>query len=228
MCSNSIPAGWVRQDFFCALLRVKCGQLTRAGILDSILDLYKLSAAGFKEKFGSDPLTSEFLFSNCITKLERALEIAQTTDLVFLELGCGVGLNHVIAKKLGLTSSYGIDINPKLIEESNRNLTLVLERGLLPNCNPPVYKWGNFFTEEQLETIHSELDDIAHKHLILDNPYPGSDVYEQLGIGFDEVDLFYMYPWHGKDLDYFRRFFREQAKKGALLLLRDGRIIQNI
>ena len=173
-------------------------------------------------------MTSEFLISNCISKLESALNIAQTKDLVFLELGCGVGLNPVIAKKLGFTSSYGIDINAKLVEEANRNLSLVLERGLLPNCNPPVYKCGNFFTKDQLETIHMELGDITHKHLILDNPYPGSDVYEQLDIGFDDVDMFYMYPWHGKDLDYFLRFFREQAKKGAFLLLRDGRIIRNI
>lgn len=199
----------------------------RVGNLDSIIDLYKRSATAFKEEFGNDPLASEFRFSNCITKLERALEIAQTTDLVFLELGCGVGLNPVIAKKIGLKSSYGIDINPRLIEEANRNLALAVERGLLPNSNPPVYAWGNFFTKEQLETIRRELGDTDHKHLILENPYPGSDVYEQLGIGFDEVDIFYMYPWYGKDFDYFLRFFREEAKKGAFFMLRDGRVMRN-
>jgi SAM-dependent methyltransferase len=167
--------------------------------LNSILDLYKSSAEIFRKKFNNDPMTSEFLFSKCIVQLEKALEMFQTTDLVFLELGCGVGLNPVIAKELGLTSSYGVDINPKLIEEANRNLALALEKGLLSKGNPPVYKLGNFFTKRQLELIHSELYGYEHKHLILDNPYPGSDVYEQLGVGFDEVDIFYMYPWYGKD-----------------------------
>jgi SAM-dependent methyltransferase len=193
----------------------------KGGSLDSLLGLYRRSAEAFREKFSGDPMTSEFLFSNCLAQLRKALEIVQKKDLVFLELGCGVGLNPVIASELGLKSSYGVEINPRLIEEANRNLALALEKGLLSNGNPPVYKLGNFFTKGQLEIIKRELGGYEYKHLILDNPYPGSDVYEQLGVGFDEVDVFYMYPWYGKDFGYFLRFFREHAKEGALLLLRD-------
>ena len=132
----------------------------------------------------------------------------------------------MIAKKYGLRSFYGVDINMKLIEEAKRNLALVLERGLLPNDTPPVYMWGNFFTKEQLEIIHTEVKDTPYQHLILDNPYHDSDAYEQLGIRFDSIDIFYMYPSYRMDFgfSYFLRFFREQAKKNAIFLLRDGRI----
>lgn len=169
-------------------------------------------------------MTSEFLLSECTAHLERALEITQTTDVTFFEMGCGVGLNPVIAKKLGVTASYGVDINPKLIEEAQRNLAVVVDRGLLRDGNLPVYRWGNFFTREQLAAVRNEVGEMTYKHLLLENPYPGSDVYEQMGIGFDAIDIFYMYPWHGKDVEYFERFFLEQAKDGAILLLRDGRM----
>jgi SAM-dependent methyltransferase len=200
--------------------------LKKPSDLYSIVHLYKRSATIFKNKYKNDPLTAEFFFSDCITQLEKALKITQTTNVTFLELGCGVGLNPVIAKKYGLRSFYGVDINMKLIEEAKRNLALVLERSLLPNDNPPVYIWGNFFTKEQLEIIHDEVKDNPYQHLILDNPYPDSDVYEQLRIRFDSIDIFYMYPFYRMDfgLSYFLRFFRKQAKNNAILLLKDGRI----
>jgi SAM-dependent methyltransferase len=194
--------------------------------LEQVLDVYRRSAEAFKMNHRGDTMTSEFLLSECTKHLERALEITQTTDVTFLELGCGVGMNPVIANKFGVTSSYGIDINPKLVEEARRNLELVVSRGLLSGDNLPVYRWGNFFTREQLATIRSEVGELTYKHLLLDNPHPDSDVYDQLGIGFDSVDIFYMYPWHGKDVEYFERFFRDDAKDGAILLLRDGRIMR--
>ncbi|MEE9197840.1 MAG: 50S ribosomal protein L11 methyltransferase [bacterium] len=192
--------------------------------LEPVVDFYRRSAEAFKMNHSNDPMTSEFLLSDCTAHLERALEITRTTDVTFLELGCGVGLNPVIAKKLGVTSSYGIDINPRLIEEAESNLARVVEEGLLPEQNLPVYLWGNFFTRGQLAVIRKEVSDRTYKHLVLENPYADSDVYERFGIGFDAIDIFYMYPWHGKDVDFFERFFQEHARDGAVLLLRNGRM----
>ncbi|MFQ5894189.1 MAG: hypothetical protein ACE5H5_07735, partial [Nitrospinota bacterium] len=199
---------------------------TKPADLSPIVHLYRRSAFLFKHQYEDDPLTGEFFFSDCIAHLERALEVTQTTDVTFMELGCGVGLGPVIAKTYGLTAFYGVDINRRLIDVAERNLAHLLEQGLLPHENPPVYIWGNFFTKEQLAVIRDEVRERAYPHLILENPYSDSDVYEQLGILFDAIDVFYMYPFYKMDFgcDYFFRFFRQRAKKGAVLLLKDGRM----
>ena len=78
------------------------------------------------------------------------VKLGYNRDTLSLDMGCGNGGFALFAAAAGF-HSYGIDINPYLINEAKKNKELALEQGLI---NPEIdceFAVGNMYPSEYIE-----------------------------------------------------------------------------
>ncbi len=126
----------------------------------------------------------------------------------FLELGSGFGVITIIADLLGY-DAYGIEIEPRLEEESRR---LAQRHG-----STATFIGGSFVPPDFQEEV--ELLD-AGFHTIT----AGADAYEEMGMVIGDFDLVYAYTWPD-ETEWMHALFRRYAGPNAALMsysVRDG------
>ena len=136
----------------------------------------------------------------------EALRRLPTHASSFLELGSATGVVTVLADLLGF-EAYGIELEPWLVERSIELAQRFESRA--------VFAEGSFVPEGYRDAV---------EHLPADflTPTGGACAYDELGLEFDDFDLFYAYPWPGEE-DWLQELVRRHARPGALLLTYDVR-----
>lgn len=124
----------------------------------------------------------------------------------FCELGSGFGVAALLTAIRGM-ESVGIEIESTLVEKSSR---LADDLGLSARfyCGSFVPREISGMLELAREVEHVE----THE----------GDVYEEIGLGLDDFDLFFAFPWPGEQ-QFFEAVFQAGAADGSLLLSYRGR-----
>jgi len=158
---------------------------------------------------------------------------------VFLDIGGGAGWPVIEAAEAGL-NAYAIEINKKLVEDGKNNIKNARKNKLIsPDTSCEIIE-GSYFPEEYIECrkkgqtiatkyengvftwvvcgelIRGQFDDAKIKEVF----YPvatSPDHYELLGIGLDDVDIFFSYTW-GIELPSQLELFSKYGKKDAVML----------
>lgn len=129
----------------------------------------------------------------------------------FLELGSGIGVITIIADLLGY-DAYGIEIEPRLVDESYR---------LAESCgSTATFIEGSFVPPE----IQEEVALLNADHLTCTS---GADAYEEMGMAIRDFDLVYAYPWPD-ETEWLHDLFRRGAGPTSALLsysVRDGFVL---
>lgn len=129
---------------------------------------------------------------------------------VYCEWGSGYGVGACLAALLGY-ESYGIEIEPSLIEES---------RKLAEDSDIPVTIIERDYMPEGFECYEGS----GGAELIRPENYTYQDKsglrpgYEGMDADLDEVDIFFIYPWPGEQ-EFVLEFFQAVAADGALCLI---------
>ena len=137
--------------------------------------------------------------------LNRVSQSQLTQGNVFCEWGSGLGVVAALAAMLGF-DAYGIEVEASLVEAA---------RGLAEDFDLSVeFAEGSFIptgTEIPIECLDeiSWLDVDSH------------DGYDQLGLGPDDFDLVFAFPWPA-EIPAVTDLFEQFAAEGALLLLNCG------
>ncbi len=128
----------------------------------------------------------------------------------FCELGSGFGVVTMLAAQLQM-ESVGIEIESVLVEQSQ---SLADDLGVAAN-----FFRGSFVPRGAgVLELGSEM-----KNVTVDE----DDVYDEIGLGMDEFDLFFAFPWPGEHT-FFEAVFNACAADGSLLLTYRGREGMNL
>lgn len=129
----------------------------------------------------------------------------------FLELGSGLGIITIIADLLGY-DAYGIEIEPRLVDESYR---------LAETCgSAATFIEGSFVPpdfQEEVELLN------ADSHTVT----TGADAYEEMGMDFSDFDLLFVHPWPD-EIEWLHSLSRRHAAPHAALLtycVREGFVL---
>jgi len=124
----------------------------------------------------------------------------------FCEWGAGFGVASLLAAAYGM-ESVGIEIEETLVE---RAIDLNDQLGLEVH-----FHHGSFVPREFAESVEL-IDDYRNVDTT------GDDSYAEIGLGLDEFDLFFAFPWPGEN-GFFESVFEFGAGTGSLLLTYRGR-----
>lgn len=121
------------------------------------------------------------------------------------EWGSGAGVVACLASGLGYTA-WGIEFEAELVD---------LARDVARSAGAAAqFVCGNFVPDEAQELA----DDVeAFDWLAVGGP----DGHEQIGLGIDDFDVIFAYPWPGERA-VIERLFSRFAADGALLVIYDG------
>lgn len=142
----------------------------------------------------------------CFKTVAKALQTIQDQQLAtgrsFCEWGSGFGAIASLASIYGFDAS-GIEIDPILVDESRQ---LALDFDLSPefvhgSFIPPGGEHHAAYANDDFFWLVTEAD----------------DAYDELGLGPDDFDLIFAYPWPGEER-IVEVLFEGYAAHGALLL----------
>jgi len=147
-------------------------------------------------------------FGVCGSALKALRERLLTPGLSFCEWGSGVGGVTVLASVLGF-DAVGIEIDPELVDAA---------RALAQRSNAPRARFvcGSFVPDG----VDAESGLESADEIIWLVP-GGADAHEELGLGIDDFDLIFAYPWPGEEY-VVEELFAEHAAVGAVLLTFHG------
>ncbi|MCP3904313.1 MAG: class I SAM-dependent methyltransferase [Planctomycetes bacterium] len=138
----------------------------------------------------------------------EALRDLRSGSRSFLELGSGLGVITIIADLLGY-DAYGIEIEPRLVDESCR---------LAESCgSTATFIEGSFVPpdfQEEIDLLSADFNTVTS----------GADAYEEMGMTIADFDVVYAYPWPD-ETEWLHSLFRRYAGPHAALLsysVRDG------
>lgn len=124
----------------------------------------------------------------------------------FCELGSGFGVVSMLAASMGF-DAIGIEIEPVLVKEASR-----LAKRLKNNAS---FYCGSFIPHGILDLLDIERD--------VDNVLLQEDnIFEEIGLGIEDFDLLFAFPWPGEEL-FFERLFDQRGASGSMLLTYHGR-----
>lgn len=147
-------------------------------------------------------------FAACARALLAVRRGVLAPGLSFCEWGSGVGGVTVLASLAGF-DAVGIEIDPGLVRRA---------RALAHAAGAP----GARFVEGSFVPEGADADSgVDSQDEILWLVPGGADAYEELGLGVDDFDVVFAYPWPGEER-VVETLFLEHAAAGALLLTYHG------
>ena len=125
--------------------------------------------------------------------LKKILKFAKSKGYsTLLDIGCGYGRPLIVAKELGFSKLYGVDISQQLIDECSLNLKKLriranisccdIENYLIPNQDLVILHF-NALKEDRLTSLIEKLKNRQNKCLFIDynpnfkNPFPFEPIY---------------------------------------------------
>jgi hypothetical protein len=158
----------------------------------------------------ADDLVTENFVPCDFHLLDQAITWIEQNHLLtgnrFCELGSGFGVAALLASLRGM-ESIGIEIESSLVEQST---SLAEELGLSAK-----FYCGSFVPRD-ITGILEIARDVEHVET-----HEG-EVYEEIGLGLDDYDLFFAFPWPGEE-QFFEAVFQAGAAVNSLLLSYRGR-----
>lgn len=147
----------------------------------------------------------------------------------FFDFGSGAGFNLAAASYLGL-SAYGIEINEDVFPFSQKFIQALKKEGYISDNTVCKAVLGNYFLDEYIDLRESG-GSVVDKHEMSDyyQDYYNSnlkiffpqandkDIYSELGIQFNEIDVFWAYTWQN-ELPAILEMFSLYAKDGAIFV----------
>jgi hypothetical protein len=193
--------------------------LQSINIPDAIKGLEHTPAAARLIDLANDRIEAFMLANDSVTEnfvpcdfhlLDQSLTWIEQNHLLtgrrFCELGSGFGVAALLTSLRGM-ESVGIEIESALVEQASN---LADDLGL-----PANFYCGSFVPRDisgilglALEVEHVE----THE----------GEVYEEIGLGLDDFDLFFAFPWPGEQ-PFFEAVFHAGAADNSLLLTYRGR-----
>ena len=157
--------------------------------------------------------------------LSALLKKGEISRGLFLDLGSGLGVNIVTAAYMGF-KAYGIEINEALFQGSRELISHLKSRSLLSNYCVAAY--GSYFPNAYIDlrkkgesiAVKYEKSDLWLQDARRDVLFPKAnkvDIYQQLGISFNDFDVFFCYNWPYQ-IPSILEMFSLYAKKDAVLL----------
>lgn len=135
----------------------------------------------------------------------RTLQEVPRGSGFFLEWGSGLGTVALMAAALGFTA-YGIDINAELVEQSRE---IAARHDLTAH-----FVVGTFFPawyEDNPQAYDEDMRSYA----------AGEDGYDKLGLGLEDMDVIYVFPWPGEEA-VLHDIFERGARPGSHLIINHG------
>lgn len=124
----------------------------------------------------------------------------------FCEMGSGFGVVAMLAAHMGM-EAIGVEIEQVLVDQAN---ALADQLG-----NDARFYCGSFIPYETLDELEVGRD-------IQNVSVEEGDVYREVGVGMQDIDLFFAFPWPGEEI-FFEQVFEKWAATGAMLLTYRGR-----
>ena len=124
----------------------------------------------------------------------------------FCELGSGFGVATMLASLQGM-ESVGIEIESNLVEQASE---------LAEMLDLPAEFYCGSFVPHDISGLVELGRDVEHVET-----HEG-EVYEEIGLGLDDFDLFFAFPWPGEHT-FFEAVFEAGAAANSLLLTYRGR-----
>ena len=182
-------------------------RLTPSPAAERLIDLANDRIEAFM--LANDSVTENFvpcdfhLLDQSLTWLEQNHLL---TGRRFCELGSGFGVAALLASLRGM-ESVGIEIESNLVEQAS---DLADALGL-----PAKFYCGSFVPRDIAGILELGRDvDHVETH--------EGEVYEEIGLGLDDFDLFFAFPWPGEH-PFFEAVFQAGAAANSLLLSYRGR-----
>jgi hypothetical protein len=146
--------------------------------------------------------------------MEAIINSGVKKDTISLELGCGAGTWTLFASSLGFPS-YGIDINPELVDAAKHIRDIARKTGLMDPSVPCEFAVGNFFTDQYLFE--------QREFLMTEARYRGAwkkqgDPYKELGIDIKDAGIIYTWPWP-QEIKVAGDFLSREAADSAIVVL---------
>ena len=129
----------------------------------------------------------------------------------FCEFGSGFGVAAMLAAIRGM-ESVGIEIESVLVEQASR---------LADDMELDARFFVGSFVPRHDSSLIDAASDVRHVET------EEGDVYQEIGLGLEDFDLFFAYPWPGEHT-FFEAVFDSGAPQNALLLSYRGREGMNL
>lgn len=140
-----------------------------------------------------------------------------TAPKLSLDLGCGNGGWALMAAAAGFRS-FGIDVNPYLIDQARQNLAEARTQGLIDAQVECRFGLGNIYPGEYLKEFcrfASRQTDSEQTTLPCQSP---GDAYADLGISVCDAGIIYCFPWENQ-MPFLSRFLDREARPDAVFVL---------
>jgi hypothetical protein len=172
-------------------------------------DNEKLKTIGAAGYLAYDPAT----LRDALLHLLDAVALPKTS----LDLGCGNGGWLLLAAAAGF-SSYGIEINPKLLEHCRRNYELCVQLGYIDPATTCRWIEGDMIPPKHRKAY----EEFAKEHPEVGRSMPlmhsTANMYPQLGIGISTADIVYTWSWPTQSRFLFN-MLQKEAKDDAIFVL---------
>jgi tRNA G46 methylase TrmB len=188
-------------------------------IPDSIKQLPHSAAAAHlidlaNERIEAFMLAEESVTDNFVTcdfhLLDQALTWIEENHLLtgnrFCEIGSGFGVAALLASMRKM-QSVGIEVEANLVEQATN---------LASDLDLPADFYCGSFVPRDIATVRDLASEVEHVET-----HEG-DIYEEIGLGLDDFDLFFAFPWPG-EYHFFEAVFEAGAATNSLLLTYRGR-----
>jgi hypothetical protein len=186
--------------------------------IEKLTDLGELVSKAIEDKRLRDHQdTTGFVpmhFKDLLGYMETILLFGPKEGTVSLELGCGAGAWTMLAASLGFPS-YGIDINPELVDASKHIRDKARKKGLLDPSVPCEFAVGNFFTPNYLFEKREFLINTCY---FKDAWKKQGDPYKELGIDIKDAGIIYSWPWP-QEIKVAGDFLSQEVADSAIVVL---------
>ena len=132
-----------------------------------------------------------------------------------LDLGCGNGQWALLTAAAGLPS-YGIEINPDLVEEAKQLHQLCVERNLIDKNVICKFAVGNFYPQNEKEAMMKFRQ--GHSENPNSMPWSDDDPYREIGVTLSEIDIIYTWSWPSQSR-FLYNFLERNTKQTTIFVL---------
>ncbi len=150
---------------------------------------------------------------------DSILELLKHTDTTHtsIDLGCGNGGWMLIAAAAGF-ASYGIELNPFLIEHTQKNYELGVAAGFIDIATPCAWTVGNMIPLR----FNSSYMKFREQHEKQKSNMPVGamleDSYSRLPITIATADIIYCWAWPTQS-EFIFNMLEDEVKQGAVFIL---------
>jgi SAM-dependent methyltransferase len=134
-----------------------------------------------------------------------------------LDLGCGNGQFALLAAAAGYPS-YGIEIEPRLIDEARHLHEICVERNLIDKNIPCRFVAGDMIPFEYREQYRKFRTEHNENEASMPISEDTSDPYKELGTSIQTADIIYCWSWPGQSR-FLYNLLEDIAKPDCVFIL---------